>query len=48
MRLRPVLRALGKERETGWCCTLLVCLPYLLFLARMRAHHEMWHDEIHA
>jgi hypothetical protein len=41
-------RLLGKDRETGWTFTLLLCLPYLAFLIWMHAHHEMWRDEVHA
>jgi hypothetical protein len=41
--LRPFVRS----RETGWGFTLLLCVPYLLFLGWMHMHHEMWRDEIH-
>ncbi|HEX7508531.1 MAG TPA: hypothetical protein VF550_17285 [Polyangia bacterium] len=43
-----VLKFLGRDRETRWTFTLLLCLPYLAFLIWMHAHHEMWRDEVHA
>jgi uncharacterized membrane protein len=48
MTMPRALKALVKDRETGWTFTLLLCLPYLAFLIWMHAHHEMWRDEIHA
>jgi hypothetical protein len=47
MRLRRVLAALARDRETGWRFPLLLCVPYLLLLTWMHVHHEMWRDEIH-
>ena len=47
MTMPRVLRSLGKDRESGWRFTLLLCIPYLAFMIWMHAHHEMWRDEIH-
>ena len=48
MTLPRPFKLLAKDRESGWTFTLLVCIPYFVFLVWMHAHHEMWRDEIHA
>jgi hypothetical protein len=48
MTLARPFRLLTKDRESGWTFTLILCVPYLIFLIWMHAHHEMWRDEIHA
>jgi hypothetical protein len=45
--VRSVFRSTIRSRETDWGFTLLLCAPYVLFLAWMHLHHEMWRDEIH-
>jgi hypothetical protein len=41
------LRAVTRDRETGWGFTALVGAAYLVFLIWMHVHHEMWRDEVH-
>lgn len=47
MTMPRALRALTKDRESGWTFTLLLCIPYLVLLIWMHIHHEMWRDEVH-
>jgi hypothetical protein len=48
VRVKRLLRAIGKDRETSWRFTVVLCLVYLAYLVWMHVHHEMWRDEIHA
>jgi hypothetical protein len=38
---------MGKQRETGWRFTLILCILYCAYLVWMHVHHEMWRDELH-
>jgi hypothetical protein len=47
MRARRILRSVGKNRETDWRFTIVLCFIYFAYLVWMHVHHEMWRDEVH-